>query len=114
MRCIRLTTVVLEIRGKYTHLYINKGRRGHVTDHTHLELLTDVGDVSIIVHHLNEGKVVPRPTLVVVVVVGGGDLHGSRTKRHVHHLVGNYGELAVTEWVQTILPNQMLQGGEGR
>ena len=85
-----------------------------MTDHTHLELLTDIGDVSIVVHHLNEGKVVSLPALVVVVVVGRGDLHGSRTKRHVHHLVGNYGEFTVTEWVQTILPNQMLQEGEGR
>ena len=104
---------MLEIKGKYTYLYINKGRRGHVTDHTHLELLTDIGDVSIVVHHLNEGKAVSLPALVVVVVVGGGDLDGSRTKRHVHHLVGNYGELTVTEWVQTILPNQVLQEGEG-
>ena len=71
---------MLEIRGKYTHLYINKGRGGHVTDHTHLELLTDIGDVSIVVHHLNEGKAVSLPALIVVVVVGRGDLHGSRTK----------------------------------
>lgn len=83
-----------------------------MTDHTHLELLTDVGDVSVIVHHLNKGKVVSLPALVVVVVVGGGDLDSPRTKRHLNHLIGNYGELTVTEWVETFLPNQVLGGGE--
>ena len=79
--------------------------KGHETDHTHLELLTDVGDVSIIVHHLNEGQVVSLPAVVVVVIMGRGDLDGSRTKRHLHHLVSNYRELAVTEWMKTVLPN---------
>jgi hypothetical protein len=79
--------------------------KGHVTDHTHLELLTDIGEVSIIVHHLDEGQVMSFPTLVVIVVVSGGDLDSSRTKRHLHHVIGNNGELTVTEWVETFLPN---------
>ena len=76
-----------------------------MTDHTHLELLTDIGDVAIIVHHLDEGQVVSLPALVIIMIVSGGDLDGSRTKRHVHHLIGNNGELAIAEWVETVLPH---------
>ena len=84
-----------------------------MTDHTHLELLTDVGDVAIVVHHFDEGQVVSLPAVVVVVVVSGRDLDGSCAKRHLHHLISNYGELAVTEGMETVFSNQMLQMSEG-
>ena len=57
----------------------------------HLELFTDVCNVSIIVHHLDEGQVVSLPTVIVIVVVGGGDLDSSCSKRHVHHLISHDG-----------------------
>ena len=37
----------------------------------HLELFTDVRNVSVIVHHLDEGQVVSLPTVIVIVVMGG-------------------------------------------
>ena len=91
-----------------------------MTDHTHLELLTDVSDVSIIVHHLNKGQVVPLTTLVVIMVVSRGDLDGSSAKRHIHHIISNNRKLSVAEWMEAVFPNQVLLGwgggggGEGR
>ena len=81
-----------------------------MTDHTHLKLLTDVGNVSVVVHHLNKWQIVPLSTVVVVVVVGGGDLHGSSTKGHVHHLISDDGELTRAEWMKTLLSYEMLDG----
>lgn len=79
-----------------------------MTGHTHLELLADVGDVSIVIHHLNEWKVVPLPTVIVVVVVSRGDLHSSRSKHHVYHLISHDGQFTITEWVETVLPYEVL------
>ena len=62
----------------------------------HLELWADICDAPTVIHHLNEGQSVPHPHLVVIVVMGWGHLHCSRTKAHIHKIVSNDGKSAVT------------------
>ena len=56
---------------------------------SYFEILSYISYISFVSHHFNKRQIVPLPTLVVVMVVGGSDLHRPRTKRHVDHLVGN-------------------------
>ena len=50
----------------------------------------------------------PHPHLVVIVVMGWGHLHCSCTKAHIHKIVSNDGKSVVTEWMQTVLPYEVL------
>ena len=78
-------------------------------DHTHLELRADVGDVTIVIHHLDELEVVPLSTFVVVVVVGGGDFDRARTKVHVYEVVGHNRQSTLAERMDTQLPHHVLE-----
>ena len=48
------------------------------------KLAAVTGDEAGFVDDADHGKIVPLPALVVVFVMGGGDLHGTRAKRHVN------------------------------
>ena len=77
-------------------------------DHTHLEPGADVGDVTIIVHHLDEPETVSLPAFVIVVVVGGGDFDRARTKVHVYEVVGYNRQSTLAERMDTELSHHVL------
>ena len=80
--------------------------------HTHtasnLELVAH-SDVPLVVNHLHEGQGVPLAALVIVVVMGRGDLHRPRTKCNINHLVSDDHKLPVTERMLALLANEILR-----
>ncbi len=77
----------------------------------HLELVAHC-DVPPIIQHLHKWQGVPLPALVIVAIVGWGDLDRSRPKAHVHHLIRNNHQLTIAERVLALLANQILEKGE--
>lgn len=56
-------------------------------------------DGALVIEDVDEGEVVPLAGIVIVGIMGGGDLHGSRTKGGIDHGVGDDDEFAVDEGV---------------
>jgi hypothetical protein len=75
----------------------------------HLELSSIVIVGTIVVHEVDELKVVTLSTLVIVRIMSWGDLHGTGTKVHVDgDGVGDDGNAAVDERVHSELAMEVL------
>mmetsp|Transcript_12703 Transcript_12703/g.36824 ORF Transcript_12703/g.36824 Transcript_12703/m.36824 type:complete len:425 (-) Transcript_12703:1031-2305(-) len=83
-----------------------------VVAHHPLELSTLFIDGAVGGKHGDERQVVTHATLVVIRVMGRGDLHSAGTQVHVHeHIVQDNGQFAVTEGVDDTLAVEMGVSG---
>ena len=75
----------------------------HLKICTHLELSSVLVDETLVGEDVDEGELVPDADLVVVGVVGGGDLDGARAEVHLDHLVPDDRQALAAEGVDDAL-----------